>query len=147
MSLYIVTRKADGVEVYRYNADAPIAWGGMPFNTHDHTLQPDPVVPPAPEPAPVRITKFAFRSRFSQAEKVGIEIAALDDPAASMEQRAQAAALRASQDDIAVAEFVNLNLPATRDGVLALEAVGLLTPGRALEILDTAPTEDEVFNG
>lgn len=147
MSIYAVIRKADQKEVYRYNADAPVAWGGMEFATHDHVLQADPPVPPAPPTPEVRITKFAFRSRFSQAEKVGIEIAALDDPAASMEQRAQAAALRASQDDIAVAEFVNLNLAATRDGVLALEAVGLLTPGRALEILDTAPTEDEVFNG
>lgn len=87
-----------------------------------------------------RITKLAFRNRFTQAEKVAIEIAALDNPGAPMEQRAQAAALRANQADLTVANFVGLNEPATRAGVQMLEAAGLLAAGRALEILD-APVQ------
>ena len=36
--IYIVTRKADGIEVYRYDAEEPIEWTGMGFETHNHTL-------------------------------------------------------------------------------------------------------------
>ena len=35
------------------------------------------------------------------------------------------------------ATFIDLDRPDTRAGVQALEAVGILTEGRALEILDT----------
>ena len=42
-----------------------------------------------------RITRLAFRNRFTQAEKVALELAALDNPSATMAQRQQAAALRA----------------------------------------------------
>lgn len=84
-----------------------------------------------------RITRLAFRNRFTSVEKVAIEIAALDDPTAPMPQRAQAAALRANQADLAAATFVDLARPDTRAGVQMLEAAGLLGAGRALEILDT----------
>lgn len=82
------------------------------------------------------ITKLAFRNRFTQGEKVAIEIAQLDNTAASMPARAQAAALRASQGDLLVASFIDLQRPDTRDGVHILETAGLLASGRALEILD-----------
>jgi hypothetical protein len=93
------------------------------------------------------ITKLAFRNRFTQAEKVAIEIAGLDNPAASMPQRAQAAALRASQQDVAVATFIDLKRADTRAGVQTLEAAGLLAAGRAAVILDTEPVAEELFNG
>ena len=70
-------------------------------------------------------------------------IAALDDPAAAMPARAQAAALRANQADLAAATFVDLQRPDTRTGVLTLEAGGLLAPGRALAILDAPITPEE----
>lgn len=111
-----------------------------------HPLPPTPDQPPA-EPGPVRITRFALRDRFTRAEKVAVEIAALDDPSATFEQRAQAAALRASQEDILAAQFVDLNKPETRAGVEALEAAGLIGAGRATEILDTPPGDDEVWSG
>lgn len=101
------------------------------------------------DPAPVaevvstRITKLAFRNRFSQAEKVALEIAALDNPAASMQARTQAAALRVSQLDVAAATFIDLQRSDTRAGVLSLEVAGLLAPGRAAVILDTPPTDTE----
>ena len=87
-----------------------------------------------------QITRLAFRNRFTTAEKVALEIAGLDNPAASMPERAQAAALRANQADLAAATFVDLTRPDTRAGVQMLEAAGLLSPGRALEILDAPVT-------
>ena len=48
MPEYIVTRKTDGAEIYRYNTDAPIEWNGMEFTTHDHIE----AAPVATEPAP-----------------------------------------------------------------------------------------------
>lgn len=83
------------------------------------------------------ITRLAFRNRFTQAEKVLLELAALDDPAAPMAQRQQAAAIRASMADTAAATFIDLSRADTRAGVQMLEALGLIANGRALEILDT----------
>lgn len=87
-----------------------------------------------------RITRLAFRNRFTQAEKVALEIAALDNPAATLAQRQQAAAIRAHLADVAASTFIDLGHDDTRAGVQALEAGGLIGVGRALEILD-APVE------
>lgn len=106
-------------------------------------LMPYSAPPPAAAPAPVTrvITKLAFRNRFTQAEKVALEIAALDVPAATLQQRSQAAALRVNQADVQAATFIDLSRADTRAGVQALEAGGLLAAGRALQILD-APIQD-----
>ena len=103
-----------------------------------------PAATPAPEPAPEdrRISKLAFRNRFTKAEKAGIEFAALDDPTAPIAQRQQAAALRADLKDQEQATFIDLDDEDTRTGVLTLEAVGLIAAGRAVEILD-APVQDK----
>lgn len=92
----------------------------------------------APTPTyPVRaITIYAFRSRFTQAEKVQLELASIDNPEASMQQRQAAAALRVFLADVAVARYIDLDLPATRAGVQQLETMGLLAEGRAAMILD-----------
>ena len=87
-----------------------------------------------------RITRLAFRNRFTSAEKVMLELAALDDPTAPMAQRQQAAALRATLADTAAATFIDLISADTRAGVQMLKTAGLLAAGRALEILD-APVE------
>ena len=87
-----------------------------------------------------RVTRLAFRNRFTQSEKVALELAALDDPAATMAQRQQAAAIRVHLADVAASTFIDLAAQDTRAGVQALEAGGLLTEGRALEILD-APVQ------
>lgn len=89
-----------------------------------------------------RITQLAFRNRFSQPEKVSLELAALDDPAAPMLQRQQAAALRAYLADVAAAVFIDLSRADTRIGVHFLETAGLIGSGRALEVLDT-PVQNE----
>lgn len=91
------------------------------------------------------ITKLAFRQRFDQAEKIAIELAAIDDPQALLSQRQQAAAIRANMDDQRDAKFIDLDMPATRIGVMALEQAGLLATGRALQILDAPIQPHEVF--
>lgn len=55
-----------------------------------------------------RITRLAFRNRFSQAEKVMLELAALDDATAPMAQRQQSAAIRVYLADVAASAFVDL---------------------------------------
>lgn len=86
------------------------------------------------------ITRRAFRARFTTTEKVAIEMASLDDPAASIEVRSQAAAIRAYQKDVDAAEFIDLTDAETVAGVQHLEAGGLIADGRADEIL-TAPVQ------
>ena len=108
------------------------AWVDLPYQA------PAPAPPAVPEPQ--RITRLAFRNRFTPAEKVMLELAALDDPAAPMPQRQQAAAIRVYLADVATSSFVDLARADTRAGVQALEAGGLLAAGRALAILD-APVE------
>lgn len=107
-------------------------WVDLPYQA------PAPAPPPVPEPQ--RITRLAFRNRFTQAEKMALELAALDAPAATMAQRQQAAAIRVHLADVAVSTFIDLGRADTRAGVQALEAGGLIGVGRALEILD-APVE------
>ena len=107
-----------------------------------------PPAPPAP-PAPVftRLTKLGFRSRFTQAEKTAIELASLDDPAAPMAQRAQAADIRVYLADVAAATYIDPQRVETRAGVQALEAAGLIGAGRALQILDAPIQADEAYLG
>ena len=148
MPEYVVTRKSDGAEVYRYSHTEPLDLHEFPFNTHDHVIAPPapPVEVPLP-PKPWHITKLAFRRRYTEAEKVGIELAALDNIAAPMATRQASAALRAYMKDLETATFIDLDRPDTRAGVQQLEAMGLIAQGRAAQILDTPPTETEVWNG
>lgn len=90
-----------------------------------------------------RLTVLAFRNRFTMNEKVAIEFACLDNPAAPMEQRQMSAMLRAYMHDLHAATFVDTARPDTRAGVLSLEQHGIIGEGRALEILDTPPTPIE----
>ena len=93
-----------------------------------------------------RITRLAFRNRFTAAEKVALEMASLDNPAGTMEQRQQAAALRVYLADVASSSFVDLGRQDTRAGVQQLEAWGLLAAGRALQILDGPILVTEAYN-
>lgn len=94
--------------------------------------------------AALRITRLAFRNRFTQTEKVTLELAALDDPAATLAQRQQAAAIRVHLADVSASTFVDLAHDDTRAGVQALETGGLISAGRALEILDATVEAHEL---
>ena len=84
-------------------------------------------------PAPViarHITAYAFKMRLTAAERIGIRAAAASN-----------AAVYDWLDLADSARYIDLDLLTTREGVLALEAAGLLAVGRAAEVLD-APVQD-----
>lgn len=114
---------------------------------YDIPVPPYASPPPAPAPEPPapdsRITRLAFRNRFTMAEKAAIEMAALDDASAPMEVRARAATLRAYIKDMEAASAVDLTHEATQAGVRLLEAAGLIASGRADEILNSSVSEFE----
>ncbi|MDN4040201.1 hypothetical protein [Massilia sp. YIM B02443] len=102
---------------------------------------------PAPT-APRHMTVLAFRNRFTKSEKVRIELAAIDDPAADQALRERAATVRIGQADLAAATYVDVDRADTREDVLAFEAMGLLDgAGRALTILDDPIQAHERYNG
>lgn len=105
------------------------------------------LVPDPPAPVFTRLTKLGFRSRFTAAEKTAIELASLDDPAAPMAQRQQAAYSRVYLADVAAATYIDPQHVDTRSGVQALEAAGLIGAGRALQILDAPVQADEAYLG
>ena len=90
--------------------------------------------PPAPAEN-TRLTVLQFRQRFTLAEKAAIELAAIDTPAAAIEQRQQAAMLRTVLADQAAAAFIDLADPGTVEGVQLLVQAGLLTEPRGAEVL------------
>jgi len=95
--------------------------------------------PEATEPQPAfytKMTRLAFRSRFSGDEKRGIKLASVINPAAAPQDQAMAADISNYMDDVRDAEHIDPQDPKTRGGLLLLEAIGLLDHGRALEILD-----------
>lgn len=93
-----------------------------------------------PPSAERHITQLALGRRFTTPERVALELAALDNPAGTTQQRQQAAALRVYLADVAAARYIDLDRADTRAGVQALEADGLLASGRAAQILD-APVQ------
>lgn len=96
-----------------------------------------PVAPPLPSVAPpvpdARITKLAFRNRFTPAEKVSLYTAAKTS-----------VDIQIYLDDVNAATFIDLQRPDTRANVQGLESAGLIAAGRALQILDAPIQPDEV---
>lgn len=143
MTIFVVTRKTTGEFHHRYEAEAPVPWDGMGFGEFDHTPEPQPPAPVVETPGNRRLTQLEFRSLFTPAEKVRIELAQLDDPAAPMEQRAMSASLRAFEKDLAATtpdpdgKSVNRDDPRIVLAINTLAAAGLLDHGnRASEILN-----------
>ena len=95
-------------------------------------------------PANTKITVLAFRNRFTLNEKVQIDMASIDSPAAPIQQRQLAAQLRVMNSDLTVATFVDLARPDTRAGVQQLETFAIIGAGRASEILDDEIQASEV---
>ena len=125
MTTYVVTSKADGSEVYRYNADAPIEWSGMEFVTHYHAPEADASgITDVPVVA-MTWTKLEYLRRFTQEERIAIRGAAkvvseLEDYLQLLELASE---VRSDDPDIAAA-------------LAMLEGAGLIGAGRAQEILN-----------
>ena len=108
---------------------------GVLGKRHDLTSGAFAEIPAEPAPAPTErnVSRKAFLSRFTDAESIDIDLA-------SIGPTREAATVRRYLSKVNAAQHIDLADDETRDGVQALEAAGLLRPGRALEILD-APIE------
>jgi hypothetical protein len=87
MPVFVVNRKADGETVYRYEAEQPIEWQGMAFDSHVHVE----VAAPAPEPVPSgdapsrrRVSKLAFQELLGDTLYLQIKAAAQTMPAVGL---------------------------------------------------------------
>ena len=126
MTIYQVTRISDGVDVYRYAADAPIEWDTMEFDTHTHT----PIVQdvPATPQGPRRLTKLAFIGRIGD-EFAGILTAAKTNVQVELFVRMLD---WATPDPDGTS--VDLDDPRVITALDTLESAGLIAAGRAQEI-------------
>lgn len=90
----------------------------------------------SPQPPAPHLTTLEFLRRLTMAEEAAIDIASIDDPAGTPEERMQQATLRAAMRRLMAAEYVDM-ADAELIGLLAmLESVGLLAAGRAAEIIE-----------
>lgn len=92
---------------------------------------------PTPANYGTKITVLAFLKRFTDAEAIAIDLG-------SIGATVQAASLRRYVSMVNAAKFIDLSREDTRAGVIALETNGILTAGRALQILDTPVKPEEV---
>ena len=103
---------------------------GKRWNPQAQAFEPGP---PPPVPTERNVSRKAFLSRFTDAEAIDIDLA-------SIGATREAATVRRYLSKVNAAQHIDLADDETRTGVQALEAAGLLQPGRALVILD-APIE------
>lgn len=84
----------------------------------------------------IPLTKFQFRQRFTYAERVAVDAfnAGFESHAGLTAE--QKAAIRTNLADFNASGAVFLSNPATVAGVQLYEALGLIAPGRAAEILN-----------
>ena len=115
-----------GVRIEHLDPRPGIGWA---YDGETFTAPPQP----EPEPGPVlprHITRLAFLQRITMNEHVAIELASIHDPASDT------ATLRKMLQLVNAATWIDLDRPDTRGMVQQIEAMGMLEPGRALEILD-----------
>lgn len=127
MSTFVVTRKIDGVEVFRYSNSTPVEWSGMGFDTHDHTPVVEPPVLPAEPVAPIgrRMSKLDYLRLFTQEERIAI--------------RAAGKINTVVEDYLHLLELtdeVNTGDAEVGEALAMMEAGGLLAAGRREEVLN-----------
>ena len=103
---------------------------GQRWNAETQAFEPGP---PPELPTGRLVSNKAFLSRFTDDEAIDIDLA-------SIGATREAATVRRYLSKVNAAQRIDLADDETRTGVQALEAAGLLQPGRALAILD-APIE------
>ena len=87
-----------------------------------------------------RITKLAFRQRFTVTEMTGLI-------AASFAQTPQGYFLQYLMGNLQVATYIDLARSDTQAAIQALVGMGLLTQNRAIQILTATPTSTELYTG
>lgn len=127
MSTFAVTRKTDGVEVFRYSNSTPVEWSGMTFDTHDHNPVVEPPVLPAEPVAPIgrRMSKLDYLRLFTQEERIAI--------------RAAGKVNTVVEDYLHLLELtdeVNTGDAEVGEALAMMETAGLLAAGRRDEVLN-----------
>lgn len=125
MKTYIVTRKADGAEVYRYSHTEPVEWDGMEFATHSHTEFAEPQTPPAGAPRWQVLDVIDYLKLITPAERIAIRDRARTDPVVEDIVDLQRNTDRIRSDD-----------PDLLNALDYLTAIGILAAGRKQEILN-----------
>lgn len=136
MPVYIVTRKSDGAEVYRYESAEPVEWDGMALSEHDHTEALSS--PSGAEPLArtvTRLTKLQFVDRMGDAAYVAV---------LQMAKANVAVEAFVKRFEMATPELdgtsVDLTDPRTVAGVVAigaaLQAMGVVGDAWASEVLN-----------
>lgn len=123
MPTYIVTRKSDQDDVYRYQSDAPVEWTGMEFATHVHTELVEPPAPP--EQGWEVLDVIDYLKLLTQAERMALRAAGETDPVVADIIDLQRNTARIRSDD-----------PDLLGALDYLTAVGILAAGRKQEILN-----------
>lgn len=101
---------------------------GFSWTAENGFVAPAPITSPE-LPQEYKITRLAFLNRFQDSEAIAIDLA-------SIGSTPEAAAVRLYLKKVDAATYIDLQDQKTRNGVIALESLGLLQAGRALEILD-----------
>jgi hypothetical protein len=83
---------------------------------------------------PIKITKLAFRQRFTMTELINIELATASNPI-----------LQVLKDNLSVSKYIDLTRDDTISGVGLLQSLGLITSERATTILTAIPAEHEKY--
>lgn len=139
---YILLRTDDGRDIYQCvqngnvvafkdaSGNAVVVTGGStvinanPETPAWHVEPPPVVVQPEPQPVVRTVTRLEYMNRFTDSELAGLWTAAKT-----------VVQIELWLEKFKLAEFINLDDPRTVAGLQALEGAGLLTEGRANEIL------------
>lgn len=139
MNEYIVTRKSDGEEVYRYRSDAPIEWDGMEFAEFDHAGRPadSPAVSVVSKFGGRRIlTKLEFRSLFPESTLKAIDRFEVQFEQAAFLTDAQKDEIRTSFKNYHEAKDVDLDDPRWAPGLGLYVALGMMTAEEVSGVLN-----------
>lgn len=79
MTTYVVHRRADGVELMRYTADAVVEWQGCELAICSHDIVADELPPYSPPP-PQTWERTEFLRRFTAAERILAKRLRASDP-------------------------------------------------------------------
>lgn len=98
-------------------------------------------------PLETKISVLSFLNRFTDAEAIALDLASIDDPLGTIEERTLAATIRRFLSKVNAATYIDLTRQETIDGVNSLAGLGFLTIERATAIIQDTPTEEELFKG
>lgn len=139
----------NGVVIDVILADADFMAANYAAGTYELAAQQDSA--PVEDPSAWFISRDKFNARLTPAEAVAIEFAQLDDPAATMQARQLAAAIRVAEKQ--KAQVIHLNLtPDSNDrarilaGLTLGKTAGIFTDARIAELM-VKPSDAERYRG